>query len=124
MSDMTYIEQASGWARWLTLREVRGPGDMPRAWERLERRYGVPERIFWQLRYRPPKTLSVSIYARLKHAIETERERQARLLQHDIELTNATAGFDHHIVVSAQALVGKDKGKMEQEIPKFLKKKS
>lgn len=108
MTDAVYVEQASEWARWLTLREAQGPGDMPRAWERLERRYGVPGRIFWCLRYRPPKTLSVSIYARLKHAYDAERERQLRLLRHDLEITKAVVGPTDSAVVAVQALVGEE----------------
>ena len=110
MTDAVYIDQAADWARWLTQREARGPGDMPRAWERLERRYGVPARMFWALRYRPPKILSVSIYARLKHAIDQERERQFQLLRHDIEITKAAAGADCAAVRSAVALLGEDDG--------------
>lgn len=105
MSDATYIDEVTSWARWLTLREARGPGDMPNAWVRLERRYGVPARIFWALRYRPPKTLSVGIYARIKHARDAERERQLRLLKHDIEITKATAGSDQDSIRSALAIV-------------------
>lgn len=105
MSDAVYINQASEWALWLTQREVRAPGDMESAWRRLEHRYGVPVRMFWKLRYRKPKTLSVSIYARIKHAIDTERERQFQLLQRDIEIAKATVGSNNHTVVQIEALV-------------------
>ena len=111
MTDAVYIDQASGWARWLTQRESRGPGDMEGAWRRLERRYGVPARIFWCLRYRPPKVLSVSVYARMKHAIDAERERQLRLLRQEIETTKATAGPDHPVVVEAEAFMGSFDGR-------------
>lgn len=111
MTDAVYIEQASGWARWLTQREARCPGDMEGAWRRLERRYGLPARLFWALRYRPPKTLSVSLYTRMKHAIDAECERQFQLLEHEIKTTKAAAGPNHPAVRAAEALFGEDYGK-------------
>lgn len=111
MSDATYVDQASGWARWLTQHEARGPGDMDGAWRRLERRYGVPARMFWALRYRKPKTLSVGIYTRIKHAIDAERERQFQLLKRDLEITKGEAGHDHPAVVAAEIVVCEVEGK-------------
>jgi len=108
MSDAAYIEQAAGWARELTQAESSGPGDIPNAWDRLERKYGIPARAFWALRYRKPKELSVSLWFRLKLAYEAECERQMRKLRHDIEITKAIAGPDHAAVAAAQALVDQD----------------
>ena len=70
---------------------MRGPGDMENAMRRLEARYWVPWRTFWQLRYRPPSDVFVGVYLRLKAAYEAECERQERLLRHEREITKAKA---------------------------------
>jgi hypothetical protein len=108
MSDAAYVDEAARWAKWLTHAEARGPGDMEPAWRRLEARYGVAWRTFWALRYRKPREITASVYARLSAAYQAERERQLRLLQHDMEITRTIAGPDHAAVRSAQALVGED----------------
>lgn len=109
MTDAT-VDDAASWARWLTQRETRGPGDMPNAWRRLERRYGIPWRTFWKLRYRPPKQIATSLYFAMQDAWRAERDRQLRLLQHEIEITEAKTGPDHPAVVAAQALVDASDG--------------
>lgn len=106
MSDVAYVEEASSWARWLTRSEARGPGDMESAWRRLEHRYGIPWRIFWALRYRPPKQIATSLYFSMNRAWNAERNRQAKLLSHDTEITKAKTGPDHPAVRAAEALVG------------------
>lgn len=80
---MTYVDQATEWAKELTRSEARGPGDMENAWRRLEARYGVPWRVFWQLRYRKPSDMLVTVYARLQLAYAAECERQMRRLEHE-----------------------------------------
>lgn len=91
---MTGIADAQAWANKLLqplqqLGEARGPGDMENAMRRLEARYGVPWRTFWQLRYRPPADVFVGVYLSLKAAYEAECERQERLLRHEREITKA-----------------------------------
>ena len=108
MTDAAYIDRAAEWADWLTRTESRGPGDRENAWGRLERRYGIPPRAFWSLRYRRPKTLIVSIYFRLQAAYQAECQRQMRKLQHELAITKATAGADSAAVRAATALVGED----------------
>lgn len=88
---MTGITDAQGWANKLLQRETRVPGDMENAMRRLEARYGVPWRTFWQLRYRPPSDVFVGVYLSLKAAYEAECERQERLLRHEREITKAKA---------------------------------
>jgi len=102
---MSVVEQSVFWARELTRREARGPGDIEGAWRRLQQRYGVPLRTFWALRYRPPKTIAADIYLRLCAAYQAECERQMRKLRHELETTKAIAGPDHAAVVAAAALV-------------------
>lgn len=85
MSEAAHISEAARWADWLTRVETRGPGDIPNAWRRLEARYGVPYQTFKSLRYQRPKDLWASIFLRLMAAYNAERERQQRLLQHELQ---------------------------------------
>jgi len=102
---MSTVEQAATWARELTRRESRGPGDIEASWRRLARRYGVPLQMFWRLRYRPPKTVSAEVYLRLCGAYRAECDRQMRKLAHELDITEAIAGPDHHLVASAATFV-------------------
>jgi hypothetical protein len=102
------VEQSAQWARELTRREARGPGDIEAAWHRLQHRYGVPFRTFWALRYRPPKTICADLYLRLCAAYQAECERQMRKLRHELEITKATAGAHSASVVAAETVVDAD----------------
>ena len=106
MSNTAYVEEASNWALRLTQAETRGPGDMQNAWRRLEARYGVPWRTFWALRYRRPRDLTATIFHQLREAYEAERQRQMRLLQHELEITRAITGNSHPVILAAEAVVG------------------
>lgn len=106
MSDASFVDDAAYWAKHLTLRESRGPGDTGNAMRRLESRYGVPYSALWSLRYRRPKDIVTSVYMRLRAAYEAECERQMRLLQIELEITRAKAGPLSSAVVAAEALVG------------------
>jgi hypothetical protein len=108
MTEAVYVDEVASWARWLTQREARGPGDIENAWRRLEHRHGIPWRIFWALRYRPPKQIAASLYFGMKGAWEAERDRQLRLLRHETEITKATTGPDHPAVRAAEALVSEN----------------
>lgn len=101
---MSGAQQARTWADDLVRRETRGPGDMPRAMRRLEQRYGIPWRTFWELRYRPPADVFHGVWERLRQAHLAESERQLRLLKHEIEITKA-AHPDAHSLASAEAYV-------------------
>jgi hypothetical protein len=103
---MSTVDQSAYWARELTRREQRGPGDIEAAWVRLQRRYGVPLRTFWALRYRKPKTICADIYLRLRGAYQAECERQMRKLADELEITRKVAGPLHPAVVAAATLVG------------------
>lgn len=106
MTDAAFVDQAAGWAKHLTQREARGPGDMENAWHRLEARYGVPWRAFWALRYRKPRDITVSLYHRLHSAYVAECERQQRLLAHEIETTKTITGSHTAAIRAAETLVG------------------
>lgn len=101
----THVEEAAGIAKWLTQREVRGPGDLESAWRRLEAKYGLPWRLFWQLRYRLPSSISSTFYVQLHAAYQAEHERQMRLLRHETEITERIAGPLAHSVRAARALL-------------------
>jgi hypothetical protein len=93
MPDSSYVSEAAHWAQFLTQVEARGPGDIPNAWSRLERRYGIPARTFWALRYRKPKSLLISVYLGMRNAYENECERQLHRYQHELQIA---AALGHH----------------------------
>lgn len=105
MDSAGLVDQAAEWSNALVQREARGPGDLPNAMERIERRYGVPYSAMWALRYRRPKDILASVYFRLHAAYQAECERQRKVLEHELAITEALAGSDHPAVVAAKALV-------------------
>lgn len=104
------VIEASTWARELVRLEALGPGDLPNAMARIERRHGLPARTLWSLRYRPPKDVFASIYNKLRSAYEFECERQLERLKHEITITKLKAGADAPAVCAAAALVGENDG--------------
>ena len=102
---MTGTTDARAWANELVRREARGPGDMENAMRRLESRYGIPWRVFWSLRYRPPADVLTGLFFKLRDAYHAECDRQMRILEHEIEITKIIAGPDAPAVRSALALV-------------------
>jgi hypothetical protein len=104
-----FVASAREWANTLVRRESRGPGDMENAMRRLEARYGIPWRVFWSFRYRPPTDVLTGTFFRLKAAYEQECERQMRLLNHELEITKAKAGTSAPAIRAAEALVAEDK---------------
>ena len=97
--------KAQEWANELVRREARGPGDLENAMRRLEARYGIPWRMFWSLRYRPPADVLTGLFFKLRDAYHAECDRQMRILEHEIEITKLKAGPDADSVRSAEALV-------------------
>ncbi len=86
---MSGVADARHWANELLRRESRGPGDSESAMRRLEARFGIPWRVFWSMKYRPPTDVMVGVYLRLNAAYQAECERQERLLKHEREITQA-----------------------------------
>lgn len=86
---MSGVADARFWANELVRRESRGPGDSENAMRRLESKYGIPWRTFWQLKYRAPTDVMVGLYLQLAAAYQAECERQQRLLDHEREITQA-----------------------------------
>ena len=110
MSEAALIEDARKWANEMVLRESRGPGDMDNAMRRIATRYGLEPGTLWGLRYRPPKRIFADIYFRLRDAYQAERERQLRLLEHEIAITKAKAGPDRVAVRAAETVVAASRG--------------
>jgi hypothetical protein len=101
-----FVAEAQKWAGRLVQSESRGPGDIDNAMRRLETRYGIPYSLLYNLRYRPPRDLLVSHFARLEAAYVAECERQQRLFAHEREITKAKTRFGALLVRAADALVG------------------
>lgn len=77
------VSEARAWAKELTALEITGPGDLERAWERLEGRYGIPYSTFWSLRYdKGLKDVWGSIHIMLERALEHERELRSNNKAH------------------------------------------
>ena len=102
------VDQAAAWANEMVLRETRGPGDMPNAMQRLERRHDLPAKTLWSLRYRRPKDIFASLYFKLGQAYQAECQRQMRRLSHELEITRLTTGAAHPALASTEALVAAD----------------
>ncbi len=102
------VDQAAEWANEMVLRETRGPGDLPNAMERLERRHALPAKTLWSLRYRRPKDIFASLYFKLGQAYQAECERQMRRLSHELEITRLATGAAHPALASTEALVAAD----------------
>lgn len=102
------VATAKNWADALVRRESRGTGDTENAMHRLETRYGIPWRVFWSLRYRPPKDMLVSVFCQLRAAYFSECERQQALLQHEITVARAKSVFVEDIMVEMDSLVAHD----------------
>lgn len=103
---MSAVTTARRLANLMVARESRGPGDTENAMRRLETRYGVPWRVFWTLRYRPPPDILCGVFEKIQAAYRAEIERQVGLLRHELEITRLKTGADHAAVRAAEALVG------------------
>jgi hypothetical protein len=110
VSDAAYLDQAASWSKDLTRMKSRGPGDTENAMRRVEREYGIEYGFLWTLRYRRErlKTISISVYERIRAAYRAECERQMRKLRNDIITTEKITGPDSNAVRAAKALVGKE----------------
>ena len=101
-----FVEEAQDWARRLVQSESRGPGDVDNAMRRLETRYGLPYALLYNLRYRPPRDILVSHFARLQAAYLAECERQQRLFAHERRITEAKSALGKVLVRAATFVAG------------------
>jgi hypothetical protein len=65
MSPAVFVAHAAERLETIVRREASGPGDYLEALRRLANRHGVPFGTYWGLRYRQPKSIDVSVYARI-----------------------------------------------------------
>ena len=100
MSASAYVDRAATMAEAMVRRETRGPGDTENAMRRLATRYGIPHGTFWSLKYRRPKDMLVSVFAKLSEAYDAECIRQQRLLDHERSIA-AAAGRPVGLVARA-----------------------
>lgn len=92
MTDLADIgvNDAKLWANKLIAANYRGPGDtVEAAIHRAAVKHGIDPKALWRLRYRTPKDLLFSTWARIKQAHDAECERQEARLRHEIEITKA-----------------------------------
>ena len=108
-----YVDDAADSVSWLIRRESRGPRDLENAMRRLEARYGIPYAVLWSLRYRKPKDILVSVYARIKDAHEAEINRQRSLLEHEQSITKAKTKIGAFLNRAANSLASEKDGDLE-----------
>lgn len=108
-AQMTSVDLARNYADRLVLREARGPGDMEEAMRRVEAKTGIGFSTLWGLRYRPPKTIDVSVFQRVRGAYLALCERQLATLKHELEVEATRGDSDAFadLVDEAEALVAK-----------------
>lgn len=105
------VSEARMWATTMVLREARGPGDSENAMRRLEHRYGIPWRVFHNLKYRAPADVMVGVWRQLKAAYEAECERQERLLAHERHVAEAKVLAAETVHSATVDMDGKENGK-------------
>lgn len=66
--------------------ESRGAGDLENAMRRLGNRYGLPWRVFWNLKYRNQKDVFVGVLRKLKEAHIAECRRQVERMAHELQI--------------------------------------
>ncbi len=108
MNGVAFVTEASRMAHELVRMESRGPGDLDNALHRIEARHGVPYAALWALRYRKPKDVGCSIFARLKAAYASECWRQEQRYQQERQATQAKTGIGTAILRAADRLAGQD----------------
>jgi LPS sulfotransferase NodH len=112
MTDATAdmgVEQARGWANKLIAAHHRGPGDtVEAAIHRAAVKHGLDPKSLWRLRYRNPKDMLFSTWARIKTAYEAECERQEEKLRHELEITKRLAPTKARLALisETEALLG------------------
>ena len=85
------VRKAAQWARSILAAVHQGPGDdnLEDAMHRAETTYGIPFSTFWSLRFRPPKTIGVAAWFRIKHVYDAICAAQEARLEHDLTLIRA-----------------------------------
>ncbi len=109
MSAAGFVEDASGWARFLHEQERQGHGDAEAALKRAARKAGVPHSKLWSLVHRPHviKDIGTSIYFALLAAYERECARQAQMLENQLEIARQKSRAGAPLVRAAARLSGR-----------------
>jgi hypothetical protein len=112
VSDAAYLDQAVSWSKDLTRMKARSSSDTENAMRSIEREYGIDYGFLWRLRYRREhlKTISISVYERIRAAYREECGRQMRKLENDLARTKEISGPDRASIRAAMALVHKEDG--------------
>lgn len=98
------VETAQDWVKLMVQRESRGAGDRINAMRRLANRYGVPYSTIWNLTYRPPRDLWVTVYEKLEAAYHAEIRRAVSVLEHERALYEARTKVGEGLVSVADLL--------------------
>lgn len=83
------VDEAASWAARLTKEAEAETGKTDAALETVARQTGVNESTLWRLRYRKPKDLAVSVYMKLKAAIEVAEKRQNERINHGTQVARS-----------------------------------
>jgi hypothetical protein len=93
MTAAAYVEEARIWAR--ALEEFTAHGTtLEDARRKLARQYGIPARLFWSLRHRPPKQIPADLYHQLREAYLSQCKRLVASAWNDIAVLKAQRGQD------------------------------
>lgn len=117
VTDMT-IEAASNYAATLLEIEVQRSGNIDTALFHIEQRYGISPNQVMHLKKRRAKQCDVSLFARLRLAYLDVCGREARKLQHIIEIEKATDNaVDQDLADRLNALAAEIAAKKAQLTP-------
>lgn len=86
LHDYSATAEAKRLANELLRLESRGAGDLENAMRRLGNRYGLPWRVFWNLKYRNQKDVFVGVLRKLKEAHIAECRRQVERMAHELQI--------------------------------------
>ncbi len=112
MTDTTFqsekeaVDKAAVWAEALLTKAHRGPGDsVEAAMYRAEAMFGIPQTLFWALRYRRPKIIGVATAQRLYQAFCAAQEAK---LRNELETTKQLPATPAPLALirETEALVG------------------
>lgn len=104
MEAKGFVDRARHMATRLEDREAAGSGSRMAARSRAAHFSGIPASIFYSLRYRFPKTISIDVFDKLCAAVERQAETEIGKLQDEIVSIRARrCGFDESAVSEAEA---------------------
>jgi hypothetical protein len=104
MTPRNYVEEAKQLARTLERLEAAAASvAIPEAHRRISRRFGIPQSVFYSLRYGTRKAIPVDIFQRLIAAVEFQAAEQIKALHHEIQTARTCgAGADNSYLRAAE----------------------